>query len=126
MKKQQIIYRIGLGMLVAFYAMGAVSNLLQLPDVMTSLKILGYPPYFAIFLGICQLLAVIALLIPGFKKVKEWAFIGIYINLIGAMVSHIVVEGFVSALIIILITIIILTITFTLFLKRNNPPEVEA
>ncbi len=126
MKQQQIIYRIGLGMLIVFYAMGGVSNLLQLPDVMKNLKILGYPSYFAVFLGICQISAVILLLIPGFQKIKEWVFIGIYINLIGAMVSHIVVEGFLPVLIIILTTIIILTITFTLFLKRNNPPEVEA
>jgi uncharacterized membrane protein YphA (DoxX/SURF4 family) len=49
---------------------------------------LGYPAYLITLLGGCKVLGGIALLAPGFPRLKEWAYAGIAFNLIGAAVSH--------------------------------------
>ena len=49
---------------------------------------LGYPLYFITLLGVWKLLGGIALLVPGFPRLKEWAYAGIFFNMTGAVVSH--------------------------------------
>jgi uncharacterized membrane protein YphA (DoxX/SURF4 family) len=49
---------------------------------------LGYPAYLITLLGGCKVLGGLALLTPGFPRLKEWAYAGIAFNLIGAAVSH--------------------------------------
>jgi uncharacterized membrane protein YphA (DoxX/SURF4 family) len=49
---------------------------------------LGYPIYFLTILGIGRFLGAIAIVIPRFPLLKEWAYAGIVIDLIGASASH--------------------------------------
>jgi uncharacterized membrane protein YphA (DoxX/SURF4 family) len=53
---------------------------------------LGYPVYFLTILGFWKILGVIALLIPKFPLVKEWAYAGFFFLLTGAIYSHIAVD----------------------------------
>ena len=54
---------------------------------------LGYPAYFIQLLGIGKALGSIAILIPGLNKtVKEWAYAGLFFDLIGATYSGIAVS----------------------------------
>ena len=48
---------------------------------------LGYPTYFVIFISVAKILGSVAILIPGLNKIKEWAYAGLFFDLIGAMVS---------------------------------------
>ena len=48
---------------------------------------LGYPVYFIPFIGVAKVLGVIAILVPGFAKIKEWAYAGLFFDLIGATYS---------------------------------------
>lgn len=50
---------------------------------------LGYPVYLLTILGIWKLLGVIAVLIPKFPLLKEWAYAGFFFVMSGAMFSHI-------------------------------------
>ena len=51
---------------------------------------LGYPAYFIQLLGIAKLLGSIVILIPGLNKtIKEWAYAGLFFDLIGAVYSGI-------------------------------------
>jgi uncharacterized membrane protein YphA (DoxX/SURF4 family) len=50
---------------------------------------LGYPLYFLNILGVWKILGVIAILIPRFSLVKEWAYAGFFFAMSGAIVSHI-------------------------------------
>jgi hypothetical protein len=52
---------------------------------------LGYPVYFLSILGIWKILGVIALLIPKFPLLKEWAYAGFFFAMSGAVFSHIAV-----------------------------------
>ena len=49
---------------------------------------LGYPAYFLTILGIWKVLAGIALLAPGFARLKEWAYAGVFFAMTGAAASH--------------------------------------
>lgn len=48
---------------------------------------LGYPVYFIPFIGVAKALGVIALLLPGYPRIKEWAYAGFFFDLIGATYS---------------------------------------
>jgi uncharacterized membrane protein YphA (DoxX/SURF4 family) len=50
--------------------------------------LLGYPAYFLYIIGVWKVLGVIAILIPGFKLLKEWAYAGFFFVMTGALVSH--------------------------------------
>ncbi|WP_207229459.1 DoxX family protein [Ktedonosporobacter rubrisoli] len=48
---------------------------------------LGYPIYLLTILGVCKPLAGIILLVPGLPRLKEWAYAGSFVSLLGALVS---------------------------------------
>ena len=68
---------------------GGLFQTLQLPDVVNGFKPLGYPLYFISLIGIWKMLGIIAILIPNFKLLKEWAYAGIFFTMTGAVISHI-------------------------------------
>jgi len=53
---------------------------------------LGFPIYFIPFTGYAKLLGSIAILIPGLKTIKEWAYAGLFFDLAGATYSGIAVS----------------------------------
>jgi hypothetical protein len=53
---------------------------------------LGYPEYFIPFTGWAKLIGVIVLLIPGYSRIKEWAYAGLFFDLIAAVYSGIAVS----------------------------------
>ena len=52
---------------------------------------LGYPEYFIPFTGWAKLLGSIMLLIPGYGRIKEWAYAGLFFDLVAAVYSGIAV-----------------------------------
>jgi hypothetical protein len=52
---------------------------------------LGYPAYFMTILGLWYVLAGVALLVPRFPRLKEWAYAGLLFNYTGALASHLAV-----------------------------------
>jgi hypothetical protein len=69
--------------------MGGLAQTLQLKGVIEGFKPLGYPTYFISLIGVWKMLGVIAILVPGFPLLKEWAYAGIFFLLTGAVISHI-------------------------------------
>jgi uncharacterized membrane protein YphA (DoxX/SURF4 family) len=53
------------------------------------IKHLGYPVYFLTILGVWKILGVVAVLIPKFPLLKEWAYAGFFFVMSGAIISHI-------------------------------------
>lgn len=49
---------------------------------------LGYPTYVLSILGAWKVLGVIAVLVPGFPRLKEWAYAGFFFDLTGAAASQ--------------------------------------
>lgn len=59
---------------------------------------LGYPVYFLTIIGIWKMLGVVAILIPKFPILKEWAYAGFFFAMSGAILSHIAVGDAVKEL----------------------------
>ncbi|MCG6149475.1 DoxX family protein [Leptospira levettii] len=68
----------------------AIVQLLKLPEEVEKINQLGYPTYFLTLLGVWKLLGVIAVLVPKFLLLKEWAYAGFFFAMSGAAISHIV------------------------------------
>ena len=54
---------------------------------------LGYPEYFIPFTGWAKLIGVIVILIPGFSRIKEWAYAGLFFDLVAVIYSSIALAG---------------------------------
>jgi len=59
---------------------------------------LGYPVYLLTLLGVWKILGVVAVLIPKFPLLKEWAYAGIFFVMSGAIFSHIATGDPISAI----------------------------
>lgn len=53
---------------------------------------MGYPAYFLILFGAWKILGVVAILIPKFPLLKEWAYAGFFFAMTGALFSHLYTE----------------------------------
>jgi hypothetical protein len=69
------------------------------PPGVYGIKHLGYPVYVLTILGVWKILGVVALLIPKFPLLKEWAYAGFFFIMSGAIFSHIASGDSVSELI---------------------------
>ncbi len=87
MKRTSIIYWILTG-LFAFMMLGsAIPDIFSVPMAVQGFKEIGMPAYLLPFLGIAKTLGVIAILIPGYPRIKEWAYAGLMYDLFGGMYS---------------------------------------
>src|SRR5882724_2595596 len=68
---------------------GGLAQAVQVKGVVEGFKPLGYPNYFISLIGVWKVLGVIAILIPKFRLLKEWAYAGIFFAMSGAVISHI-------------------------------------
>ena len=90
MKKIRIFYWIFTGLFGAMMLASSIPDILVIPQAVDIVSThLGYPKYFIPFIGVAKFLGVVALLVPAFPRLKEWAYAGFVYDLLGAMYSHI-------------------------------------
>jgi uncharacterized membrane protein YphA (DoxX/SURF4 family) len=82
-----IAYWVTTALVVFELALGGVWDILRVPQVRGLIERLGYPSYFLVILGIWKLLGAVALVIPRFPRLKEWAYAGVLFDLTGAVAS---------------------------------------
>jgi len=87
-KRNKIIYWIATIWLALGMLSSGIVQVLKLKEETDFILNLGYPVYFITLLGIWKILGVIALLIPKFPIVKEWAYAGFFFTMTGAIYSH--------------------------------------
>ncbi|MES2479366.1 MAG: DoxX family protein [Bacteroidota bacterium] len=107
-KRNKIIYWIATIWLSLGMLSGGIVQLLQLKEEREMMIHLGYPLYFLTILGIWKILGVIAVLIPKFPQLKEWAYAGFFFAMTGASFSHIAMN---DAVIDILPSILLIILT---------------
>jgi uncharacterized membrane protein YphA (DoxX/SURF4 family) len=123
MKKTKTLYWIFTGLFAAFMAFTAIPDILMAPDAMVFITQLGYPEYFVPFIGVAKILGAIAIIIPGFPKIKEWAYAGLAYDLIGAIYSVIATAGLQPQMIFILLPVTFLILSYRfhhLKMKEEN------
>jgi uncharacterized membrane protein YphA (DoxX/SURF4 family) len=82
-----IAYWVTTVLVVTELALGGAWDILRVPQVRDLIERLGYPQYFLVILGIWKLLGAVALAIPRFPRLKEWAYAGVLFDLTGAITS---------------------------------------
>ncbi|MDX6189200.1 DoxX family protein [Flavobacterium sp. Fl-318] len=87
-KKNKIIYWVATLWLALGMTATGIVQLIQMKEEAEMIQRLGYPLYFLILLGVWKILGVIAILIPKFPLLKEWAYAGFFFAMSGAVFSH--------------------------------------
>lgn len=73
---------------------------------------LGYPAYILTILGVWKMLGVIAVLVPKFPLIKEWAYAGFFFTMTGAIFSHISVGDPITAILPALLLLILTVVSW--------------
>ena len=95
MKAKPIVYWIMTILVALPIGSGGVGQILQyLASPHGVVPELGYPMYFFAILGVWKTLGAIAILVPRFPRLKEWAYAGIFFDLTGAAASVVAVGGY--------------------------------
>ena len=87
----KIIYWIFTGLLIALMLFSAVGSLFPSPEGDAVMKQITYPYNVLYLLAVAKVLGIIALLVPGYPRLKEWAYAGFTFDLIGAIYAFLMV-----------------------------------
>lgn len=90
-KRNKIIYWIATIWLSLGMLSTGIVQLLRTKEEVDMMTRLGYPVYFLTIIAVWKILGVVAVLIPKFPLLKEWAYAGFFIAMSGAVVSHLIV-----------------------------------
>jgi hypothetical protein len=94
MKRTKILYWIFTVLFAALMIQSAVSGVKPSEGSIKMLHDgLGYPIYFIQYISIAKIVGALVILIPGLKTIKEWAYAGLFFDLIGATYSSIASAG---------------------------------
>ena len=88
-KRNRIIYWVTTGFLAFGMLAQGFAQIFHTKGYVDIIVHLGYPIYFLNIIGVWKILGVIAILIPRFRLVKEWAYAGFFFVMSGAVFSHI-------------------------------------
>ena len=119
MKKIYIIFWIFTGLFCAFMTFSAISEIINGKDAKDFIHHLGYPDYFNPFIGVMKILGVIALLVPGYPRIKEWAYAGFFFDLFGATYSQIANDGFKPDVSFMLVFFVVWGFSYTYWHKKR-------
>ena len=109
-RRNKIIYWIStIWLALGMLSTGVVQLFKQKADV-DQITHLGYPVYLLTILGVWKILGVVAVLIPKFPRLKEWAYAGFFFAMTGAAISHIVsrdsVKEILPSLLLLILTVV--------------------
>jgi hypothetical protein len=83
---------------------------------------LGFPVYFIPFTGFAKLIGSITILIPGLKTIKEWAYAGLFFDLLGAVYSGVAAsEAFDPKMIFMLVWFVPGILSYIFWKKKMQP-----
>jgi len=87
MKKINVFYWVFTSLFALMMFGSAIPDVLYSPVAVEGFRQMGMPAYLIQFLGVAKVLGVAAILIPGYPRIKEWAYAGLVFDLIGATYS---------------------------------------
>ncbi|HZY79312.1 MAG TPA: DoxX family protein [Cyclobacteriaceae bacterium] len=94
MKRTKIIYWVVTGLFALFMISTAIPNIIMNDASVDLISTqLQFPKYLIPFLGWAKVIGSIAILVPGFPRIKEWAYAGLFFDLSGAMFASIYLSG---------------------------------
>jgi hypothetical protein len=125
MKKTKIIYWTVTILFAAFMTFTAVPDVLMSPDAVKFINALGYPDYFIPFIGVAKILGTIAIVIPGYYRVKEWAYAGLFFDLIGAIYSVLCTHGIDQSMLFMVLPVTIGILSYVYYHKIYRSSAID-
>ena len=117
MTRNKIIFYIATGLLTALMLFSVSMYFFKHEDVSKMFINFGYPTYIIYPYAVVKLLGLVALWMPNFKVIKEWAYAGFFFAFILAFFAHFMIgDGEQGGAVIALI----LLITSYIFNKKSN------
>ena len=85
---RKVIYWVTTGLVAVSSMFAAFTYLTAAPEAVAGFAHVGYPQQLRVLLGIAKLGGAIALVVPGFATLKEWAYAGFTFAWIAAFFAH--------------------------------------
>jgi|SRR5690348_5468213 len=82
------VYWVTTALTALLFAVPGTLLLARQPHFGSEMARLGYPPYLLAILGSLKILGVLVVLAPRLKRLKEWAYAGMALDVVGAVFSH--------------------------------------
>jgi uncharacterized membrane protein YphA (DoxX/SURF4 family) len=119
MKKVNIAYWIVTILFAGFMIFSSVDGIMVNERSVQFMEgMLHFPKYMIPFISWAKILGVIAILVPGFPRIKEWAYAGLFFDLAGATYATWCVMPNIGGLIFMLLIIAFLFASYFLYHKR--------
>jgi len=107
-RMKTVLYWTSTILIVLLMANAAVMQIFRYNEhFIEEMQEMGYPDYFINFIGFAKIPGILALLVPGFPKLREWAYAGFTFTLIGAAYSHFAIGEFEAVHIIALVVLFV-------------------
>jgi len=90
-KRNKIIYWVSTLWLSLGMISTGIVQLTRMDEEVAKMVQLNYPSYILTILGSWKILGVVAVLVPKFPLLKEWAYAGFFFNMSGAVFSHLII-----------------------------------
>jgi uncharacterized membrane protein YphA (DoxX/SURF4 family) len=109
-KRDKIIYWVATIWLALGMLSTGIVQVIQLKEETEMFAHLRYPLCLLIIIGVWKILGVIAILLPKFPLLKEWAYAGFFFTMSGAVFSHLAcgdgAKAFFGPLLLIVLTLV--------------------
>lgn len=90
---RKVTYWVCTALVASAIGSGGLAYAMQVPDVVQGVVALGFPVHFVVLLGIWKVLGSVAIVVPRFPLLKEWAYAGIIFDLTGAAAASVATGG---------------------------------
>ena len=97
-----------------------IAGVLRVEAGKESLAILGFPEYLLTILGTAKILGSIAIILPTFRTIKEWAYAGFAFTFIGGFAAHALTGDGFGMLIPPVIMLVVMFISYFLWKKIES------
>ena len=125
-KTINILYWIFTILFAALMIFSAYGSILVNEDAKTLIHTqLGYPVYFIPFTGWAKLIGAIVILIPGLKTIKEWAYAGLFFDLIAVVYSSIALAGKIDPMMAFMLVWFVPGILSYIFWKKKMKTDIR-
>ena len=120
MSKTKKLYWLFTSLFAAFMGITAIPDVLMQKEAVDYIKALGYPEYFIFFIGVAKVLGSIAILVPGFRRLKEWAYAGLVFDLIAAIYSIVKTQPLDASIAFLALPLLLFALSYTYYLRLQK------
>ena len=123
---QKIAYIVTTVLFVLAIAPSSILDIVQPEIVVTTMEGIDLPLYVLTLIGFWKILGIIALALPRFRRVNEWAYAGFFFDLTGAAWVHFAGGDTAVSIITPLVFLVLLAPSYLLRPRRQDAPEAAA